>query len=252
MPRAFQPCAALPRSMNPLRNRLETSPLAARVVPFVVFAAFTVCQGKFGESSRYWIYFAKTFVGAWLIWLVRPLVQEMKWKFSWAAVGTGVGVFVMWVGIDPFYPSLDRLLSHVGFVKTGSDTDPGTDLWNPLAHYGQASALAWMFIVGRALGSSIVVPPLEEIFYRSALYRYFSKAEFQSVPLGQFQWSPFLMTGALFGFAHREWLAGILCGFAYQGLVCWKKRLGDAMTAHAITNFSLALWVVGRGAWKFW
>ena len=53
-------------------------------------------------------------------------------------------------------------------------------------------------------------------------------------------------------FAHREWLAGILCGFAYQGLVCWKKRLGDAMTAHAITNFLLALWVVGRGAWKFW
>ena len=40
--------------------------------------------------------------------------------------------------------------------------------------------------------------------------------------------------------------------FAYQGLVCWKKRLGDAITAHAITNFLLALWVVGRGAWKFW
>ena len=45
---------------------------------------------------------------------------------------------------------------------------------------------------------------------------------------------------------------GILCGFAFQGLVCWKKRLGDAMTAHAITNGLLGLWVVWRGAWHFW
>ena len=45
---------------------------------------------------------------------------------------------------------------------------------------------------------------------------------------------------------------GILCGFAYQGLVIWKRRLGDAITAHAITNFSLGVWVVWKGAWQFW
>ena len=238
--------------MNSLRKRLGTSPLAARIVPFVVFAAFTIGQGKFGESSRYWIYFVKTIVGAWLIWLMRPLVSEMKWKFSWAAVVVGIAVFAMWVGIDPFYPPLDRLLSYVGLAKAGSGAESPLDLWNPRAHYGQASALAWMFIVARVLGSSIVVPPLEEIFYRSSVYRCLIKPEFQSVPLGQFNWTPFLITAVLFGFAHREWLAGIFCGFAYQGLVCWKKRLGDAMTAHAITNFLLALWVVGRGAWHFW
>jgi hypothetical protein len=31
-----------------------------------------------------------------------------------------------------------------------------------------------------------------------------------------------------------------------------KNRVGDAMTAHAITNFLLGAWVVGRGAWNFW
>jgi len=51
------------------------------------------------------------------------------------------------------------------------------------------------------------------------------------------------VTSLLFGFEHREWLAGIFCGFAYQGLVCWKKRLGDAITAHAITNALLGYWV---------
>jgi len=31
-----------------------------------------------------------------------------------------------------------------------------------------------------------------------------------------------------------------------------KNRLGDAMTAHAITNFLLGAWIVWRGAWHFW
>ena len=47
-------------------------------------------------------------------------------------------------------------------------------------------------------------------------------------------------------------LAGILCGAAFQWLVLRKNRLGDAMTAHAITNFLLGVWIVWRGAWNFW
>jgi len=31
-----------------------------------------------------------------------------------------------------------------------------------------------------------------------------------------------------------------------------ENRLGDAMTAHAITNFLLGVWVVWRHAWNFW
>ena len=93
---------------------------------------------------------------------------------------------------------------------------------------------------------------MEEVFYRSFVYRYIRNPNFQSVPLGQFFWTPFLITSALFGFEHREWLAGILCGLAYQGLVCWKKRLGDAIIAHAVTNGLLAFWVINKHQWQFW
>jgi CAAX protease family protein len=238
--------------MGPLFKKLEVSPLWVRVAPFAVFVALTFCQGKFGEASRYWIYLAKTIVGAWLIWMVRPLITEMRWKFSWEAVAVGVAVFVMWVGMDRLYPNLDRLLSYIGLAKPKSGAELASEWWNPHAQFGQATALAWIFSAVRIVGSSIVVPSLEEVFYRSFLCRYIAKADFQSVPLGQFSWAPFLITSAVFGLAHNEWLAGILCGFAYQGLVCWKQRLGDAMTAHAITNFLLGLWVILRGAWNFW
>ena len=207
-----------------------------RVAPFVVFLALTSCQGRFGAASAYWFYLAKTLVAVWLIWEMRPLVLEMRWAVSWEAVVVGIGVFVMWVGLNPFYPK---------FLTSGV-------VWNPRAQFGEKSALAWLMIVTRILGSTLVVPPLEEVFYRSFLYRYVAKPDFLSVPFNQFLPLPFLVTAAVFGMSHSQWLAGILCGMAYQWLVLRKNRLGDAMTAHAITNFLLGVWVAWQGAWQFW
>lgn len=225
------------------------SPVYARVVPFAVFLILTACQGLLGEASRYWFYLAKTFVGVWLIWVMRPLVSEMRWKLSWEAVAVGVAVFAVWVGVSGEWTTQPSLWLKLGLGKPLAEP---TKLWNPHLQFGEGSVLGWLFIITRIAGSTLVVPPLEEVFYRSFLYRYIAKVDFQSVSLGQFAWTPFLLTAVIFGFVHPEWLAGILCGFAYQGLVIWKKRLGDAMTAHAITNLLLGLWVVWKCAWHFW
>lgn len=246
--------------MNVLTEKLERSAALPRVIPFLVFIVLTYFQGKFGEASRYWFYLAKTLAGAWLLWTVRPLVKEMKWAASFSAVIAGVAVFLLWVGLDGLYPSLERLLQvgvnpilrQLGLTSWLVTDPPAKPAWNPYAQFGGGTLLAWFFVVVRTVGSSVVVPPLEEVFYRSFLYRYLVKPDFLAVPLGLFAWLPFLLTSIIFGATHFEWLAGILCGFIYQGLVCWNKRLGDAMLAHAITNFLLSLWIVWRGAWHFW
>ncbi|MBI5385311.1 MAG: CAAX prenyl protease-related protein [Verrucomicrobia bacterium] len=229
-------------------SRVTGSSALVRAVPFVVFVGLTFFQDKFGDAGRYWFYLAKTLAGAGMIWAMRPFIEEMRWKFSWEAVAVGVGVFAMWVGIDSFYPKLDVLITKLGLGKAAA----AQASWNPHEHFGQGATLAWFFIAVRIVGSSLVVPPLEEVFFRSLLYRYIVKQDFMAVPLSFFAWMPFLVASALFGLEHREWLAGILCGFAYQGLVCLKGRLGDAIVAHAITNLLLGVWVAWRGAWHFW
>jgi hypothetical protein len=205
----------------------------------LVFVGLTGLQGRLGKGSEYWVYVLKTVLGAWLIWELRPRLEEMRWKISWEALAVGVAVFALWVGLEGHYPRLARLPAGTG--------------WNPREQFGQGSALAWLCIVMRIAGSTLVVPPIEEVFYRSFLYRYLANARFQAMPFNQFHALSFTVTCAAFGLAHPErWVAAILCGVAFQGLVLRKNRLGDAMTAHATTNFLLGAWVVWQGQWHYW
>ncbi len=225
-------------------SKLTQSPVVVRVAPFVIFLGLTFLQDRFGEGARYWIYFAKTIAGAAMLAVVWRLIAELEWRFSWEAIAVGVAVFVMWVG-------LDELIAKLGLPAYPKMKISGTP-WNPNDAFGAASPLVWFFIITRIVGSTLVVPPLEEVFYRSFIYRFLAGKDFLSIPIGKFLLMPFVVTSVLFGLEHREWLAGILCGFAYQGLVIRKGRLGDAITAHAITNLLLGIWVVWRGAWQFW
>ena len=165
----------------------------------------------------------------------------MRWAFSWEAVVVGVGVCVIWVGLDPFYPP-----NHMVFKPIEGES------WNPNNLYGQGTFMAWFFIAVRIFGSTFIVPPIEEVFYRSYVYRMMISNDWERVPVGYFAAASFVACSLLFGFMHFQWLAGVLCGMAYLWLTVHKKRLGDAMTAHAITNFLLGIWVVWKGAWQFW
>ncbi|HAO68293.1 MAG TPA: CAAX prenyl protease-related protein [Verrucomicrobiales bacterium] len=230
-------------SQPSLYQKLVNSPMGVRMAPFILFLILTSGQGQFGDSSAFWLYLIKSVVGIGLIAWMWPRVKEMRWHFSWEAIAVGILVYVLWVGLDPYFPHL----SDFG----GGDKEDAF-VWNPHALFGQGTALAWLFIVVRILGMTVVVPPLEEVFYRSTIYRYIVQPHFDKIPLGQMHWGAFLGTSALFGLAHNEWLSGILCGLLYQCLVIRKNRLGDAITAHAITNFLLGIHVATRGAWQFW
>jgi len=232
-------------AVHRIRRAAAQRPALARVAPFAVFIAITAGQDLLGGVWPYVLYALKTALAAWMIWVLYPVITEMRWALSLGAVAAGVAIFAMWVG-------LDDLLVRIGFPSSYPRLTTSDASWNPVAHFGRETVSAWFFVAVRLAGATLVVPALEEVFFRSLVYRSLAAKDFLQVELGHFAWMPFLVTSLLFGSEHHEWLAGVLCGFALQGLVCWKNRLGDAMTAHAITNFLLGVWVVWRGAWHFW
>ena len=205
--RHAQAARRLARQMNSLRAKLTHFPLLARVAPFIAFLVLTFGQSVGSDSGRYWLYLAKTILGGWMLWAVRPVVEEMRWKLSLSAVVVGVAMFAIWVG-------LDDLLVRLGLPNSYPKLNVSATPWNPFARFGEGSAAGWFFVVVRIAGSTWIVPPLEEVFFRSFLYRYVARADFRSVPLGLFAWKPFLIVSVIFGSEHREWLAGLFCGFA--------------------------------------
>jgi CAAX prenyl protease-like protein len=228
--------------MNLLREKFQASPIYARFAPFVIFVGLMALTFLApGPGAGYWDYVLRTIVGIWLIREMRPFVPEMRWAISLDAVAVGIVVFVIWVGLDPYVPQ-----NHIFFKPTANDA------WNPFALYGKGSGLAWFYVMVHLLGSTFVVPPLEEVFYRSLAYRYSIRTNFETVPLNTFHPTAFIGISLFFGLQHYQFVQGFLCGMAFQWLVIRKNRLGDAMAAHAITNFLLGLWVIWRGAWQFW
>jgi len=228
--------------ISTFREQMAKSPEHARFLPFLIFVVITFFGGTMGGSGMFWLYAVKVVVGAWMVWEMRAFVPEMRWSFSWQAVVVGIVIFVAWVGLDPFYPK-----NHLLFKDTKES------IWNPFTHFGEGSGIAWALIVIRIFGMTIVVPPIEEAFYRSLVYRYIVKYDFTKVAMNHFDGVALVLCALLFGFSHFQWLPGIMCGMAYQWLAIRKGDLGDAITAHAITNFLLGVYVVWQGgeAWKF-
>ncbi len=192
--------------------------------------AITILAPVF-NMSRLLLYPIKTLIVATvLIFYFNAYRREIKLSFDWLALAAGVFVFVIWVLPEGLYP-------QIGFSE-----------FNPY----EFGAGAYFFIATRLIGAVLVVPVMEELFWRSFLLRYAITSDFKSIPLGQFSWFSFIAISLLFGFEHHRWLVGIVAGLVYTGLLYRRKNLFDPIVSHAITNLLLGIYVVVTGKWSFW
>ncbi len=153
----------------------------------------------------------------------------------------GVLVTVLWIvpEISPFYRTW--FCWPIGSLPAAS-TDPSP--YDP-------AVCGWTLTVAKLVGSAFVIAPVEEVFFRSFLYRWLQKRDFLSIPLSRFDLSAFLWMVFLFSLEHDRPLAAALAGAVY-GLVAIRFGLASAIIAHVTTNLLLALHVIFSGAWAFW
>lgn len=159
----------------------------------------------------------------------RDLASPLK---SAASIVVGVVVFVLWINMDWTLPS------------------QATQEFNPAIIPDPAARN--LMIAFRLTGAAVVVPVMEELFWRSFLIRYIIDKEFESVPIGFFTWVSFLIATVLFGLEHNFIIAGIMAGVAYNALLYYTKSIAHCILSHAITNFLLGIYVLQTGKWHFW
>lgn len=209
------------------------------VAPFLCFALFTYAGSLQPAAAHYW-YAAKTVaVGALLVALA-PRLPELSWRAPAAdwliALVAGVAVLVVWVAPE-------RLLAPLN-IGEASGFDP--------YGFGLSPAATWAVIAVRIVGAALVVPVMEELFWRAFFMRFMVQSDFLSVPLGAYRPFAFFVVAVAFGFEHHRWLVGIVAGLVYGGLLVWRRRLLPCIVAHAVTNLGLGLYVVATRNWTFW
>jgi CAAX prenyl protease-like protein len=118
-------------------------------------------------------------------------------------------------------------------------------------------ATGWPYygnVVVRFVRLVVVVPLLEEIFWRGFLLRYLINEDFTRVPFGTFSWLSFGVVTVGFCVEHSlpDYPAAILTGMLYNWVAYRTRRLSSCVLVHAITNLLLGIYVLRTGQWGFW
>jgi len=221
------------------------SPAArARVLPFVLFMGLLALRGALtGDNSlgldARWIYgLSLISVGGLMIWFRREYGELVRQNFpdtrEWLlSVAVGLAVFGLWIHLDAPWMQISE--ATASFVPINA-----------------AGKLDWPLIVVRWCGAALLVPVMEELFWRSFLMRWIENPRFETVSAPSVGLRAVAVSTFIFVLAHTLWLAAAIAGFAYAWLYIRSGKLWTAVIAHAVTNGALGIWVVMTGRWEFW
>ena len=187
-------------------------------------------------APELWLYPLQTLICAgllayfWRCYMFHPLLRASF------AVSIALLVFLLWVAPQQFLQLPPRL---VGFNPDLLAASP---------------ALYWVTVLLRFVRLVVVVPLVEEIFWRGFLLRYLIAERFEAVAFGTFSWLSFAAVTLAFCFSHSrpDWPAALITGALYNCVAYRTKSLTSCVLAHAVTNLALGLWIVATKQWGFW
>jgi CAAX protease family protein len=214
----------------------------ARIVPFVLFMVMLGVRGSLpgdGGVDPRWVYgVGVVVVGAALWWFrseygelavqMRPDAHELT-----LAAAVGVAVFACWITLDAPWMTLGT----------------PTATFRPL---DAAGTLDWPLVAVRWIGAALLVPVMEELFWRSFLMRWIDRPSFETVVPQHVSPKAVVLSTFVFTLAHTLWVAAVIAGLAYAWLYLRTGKLWVPIVAHAVTNGVLGVWVVVTGSWTFW
>jgi uncharacterized protein len=157
------------------------------------------------------------------------------------SIALGLGVFLLWIAPDALLPGWrEHWLFQNGITGRLESSIP-------------AGELTPSMLVLRTMRAALIVPVVEELFWRGWLPRWLQDTRFERIPLGTYSTFAFWATAVLFALEHGPyWEVGLACGLLFNWWMRRTRSLGDLMLTHAVTNLALSLYVIASGRWTFW
>jgi len=197
-------------------------PNVAQILPFIVFMASALLASTFFAvpSIVYPLRFLAMAAG---LWVALPFLRRLEWRLDPIAIGAGVAIGVAW-------------------VATSAPADLESELAVALTQMTAPIFAIW--VVTRVLGTSLLVPMIEELFFRGYVFRRIDTGALAMRILA------LAVSTALFALLHDRWLAAALAAVIFALVMLRKGRLSDAILCHAAANMVIAAWALATQQWS--
>lgn len=197
---------------------LRADPQAARILPFAIFMLTAVVVPAITHTPALFYPLRVVLVAA-VLALFWPILRALVWRIAPVAVAGGVIMGAIWIAIP---------------------VPPGA------APYGDLTGgalLAWY--VFRGLGTVLIVPLVEELFFRDYLER---RLRGDDRPAPWRALGAALVTAALFAALHDRWAEAFAAGLVFSWLAHRANgRIADAIVAHGVANLVVFAGAVATG-----
>lgn len=201
---------------RPLRSDL----LAAQLLPFAAFMVAGTLVAALAPHPGLGMAFGVLILGPVVLFFL-PVFRRLDWRPDLLTLGVGA-------------------LVGIGWVITAPPADP--ELGQLLAAFPVWAFTVWA--VGRVLVTTLLVPVIEEMFFRGYLL---SRLD------GNEPWRRVLavaVSSLAFALLHGRWLEAGLAGTAFALVALRRGRVTDAIWAHIIANGTVAAVAAARGDWS--
>lgn len=211
------------------------------IAPFAAFIFF-LAAGRLLHVAPDLVYPLGIAVVSGVILVLSRSIVPLRASDWTGSVLLGVAVFLIWIAPDVLWPAYrTHWLFDNPITEKASSSLPG--------HLKSNMA----FLVLRVMGSVLIVPVLEELFWRGWMLRWLIRPEFWKVPPGAYSASAFWIVAILFASEHGPyWEVGLLAGIIYNWWIIRTKSLANCILAHAVTNACLAAYVLFYNQWQYW
>jgi CAAX prenyl protease-like protein len=213
---------------------------AGYIAPFLVFVGLMGLE-RLTSLPAEWLYLVRFLIVAAVILTVSRPYLQLRPSAPAASLVIGIAVFLIWVGPDTLFGYRHFWLFEnrlTGSASSSLAPELKNNLW---------------FILLRSTGSFLLVPILEELFWRGWMMRWLIDVNFLKVPLGKYTPAAFWIVALLFASEHGPyWEVGLAAGIVYNWWLIRTRNLADCILAHAVTNAVLAGYVLVTGRWQYW
>jgi uncharacterized protein len=212
-------------------------PATPYVAPFAAFLLIFAVKGFLPNE-----YPIRVVITAAIVILFSRNILSLHPSRPIQSILVGTVVFALWIGPDILSPTYrQHWLFHNPLVGTAASTIPHHLRGDPV------------FLLFRIAGSAILVPIIEELFWRGWLMRVLISPDFRSIKPGAYSTFSFGVTAVLFASEHGPyWEVGLIAGVIYGAWMLRTGSLGDCILARGITNACLAAYVIGASQWQYW